>query len=62
MEAVSHSAFWADTAFFIVEDDAQDGADHEAHEYHRRGNEVSVKKVVDTLYNKASLPAVAAWA
>ncbi len=28
VEAVSHSAFWADTAFFIVEDDAQDGADH----------------------------------
>lgn len=28
VEAVSHSAFWNDTAFFILEDDAQDGADH----------------------------------
>jgi DNA-binding beta-propeller fold protein YncE len=28
VEAVSHSAYWNDTAFFIVEDDAQNGADH----------------------------------
>ncbi len=28
VEAVSHSPFWEDTAFFILEDDAQDGADH----------------------------------
>lgn len=28
VDAVSHSAFWSDTAFFILEDDAQDGADH----------------------------------
>ncbi|MGA9958440.1 MAG: phosphoesterase, partial [Acidobacteriaceae bacterium] len=28
VDAVSHSAFWNDTAFFILEDDAQDGADH----------------------------------
>ena len=28
VEAISHSAFWSDTAFFILEDDAQDGADH----------------------------------
>jgi len=28
VEAVSHSAYWDDTAIFIVEDDAQDGADH----------------------------------
>jgi DNA-binding beta-propeller fold protein YncE len=28
VEAVSHSAFWDDTAFFILEDDAQAGADH----------------------------------
>lgn len=28
VEAVSHSKFWDDTAFFILEDDAQDGADH----------------------------------
>ncbi len=28
VEAISHSPFWDDTAFFILEDDAQDGADH----------------------------------
>jgi DNA-binding beta-propeller fold protein YncE len=28
VEAISHSAFWDDTAFFILEDDAQNGADH----------------------------------
>jgi DNA-binding beta-propeller fold protein YncE len=28
VEAVSHSAFWDDTAIFILEDDAQAGADH----------------------------------
>jgi DNA-binding beta-propeller fold protein YncE len=28
VDAVSHSAYWDDTAIFIVEDDAQDGADH----------------------------------
>ncbi len=28
VDAISHSAFWDDTAFFILEDDAQAGADH----------------------------------
>jgi len=28
VEAVSHSSYWDDTAIFVVEDDAQDGADH----------------------------------
>jgi DNA-binding beta-propeller fold protein YncE len=28
VEAVSHSPYWDDTAFFILEDDAQDGPDH----------------------------------
>jgi DNA-binding beta-propeller fold protein YncE len=28
VEAISQSKFWEDTAFFILEDDAQDGADH----------------------------------
>ena len=28
VEAVSHSPFWDDTAFFVLEDDAQNGADH----------------------------------
>ena len=32
VDAISHSPFWDDTAFFILEDDAQAGADHvEAH-------------------------------
>jgi YVTN family beta-propeller protein len=28
VDAVSHSAFWKDTAIFVVEDDSQSGADH----------------------------------
>lgn len=28
VDAVSHSPYWDDTAFFILEDDAQNGADH----------------------------------
>ncbi len=28
VEDISHSAFWDDTAFFVLEDDAQNGADH----------------------------------
>jgi DNA-binding beta-propeller fold protein YncE len=28
VDAISHSPFWDDTAFFILEDDAQDAADH----------------------------------
>ncbi len=28
VDAISHSPFWNDTAFFILEDDAQAGADH----------------------------------
>lgn len=28
VEAISHSAYWNDTAFFVLEDDAQNGADH----------------------------------
>jgi len=28
VDAISNSAFWEDTAFFILEDDAQNGADH----------------------------------
>jgi DNA-binding beta-propeller fold protein YncE len=28
IDAVSHSPFWDDTAFFLLEDDAQNGADH----------------------------------
>jgi len=28
VDAVSHSPYWPETAIFIIEDDAQDGADH----------------------------------
>ena len=28
VDAVSHSGYWEDTAIFVLEDDAQDGADH----------------------------------
>jgi DNA-binding beta-propeller fold protein YncE len=28
VEAISHSSYWDDTAFFVLEDDAQNGADH----------------------------------
>ena len=28
VEAISHSAYWDDTAIFVLEDDAQNGADH----------------------------------
>jgi hypothetical protein len=28
VDAVSHSPYWDDTTIFVVEDDAQDGADH----------------------------------
>jgi hypothetical protein len=28
VDAISHSEYWNDTAFFILEDDAQNGADH----------------------------------
>jgi len=58
VEGLSKSKFWASTAMFILEDDAQDGADHvDSHRspayvispYTRRG-------VVDsTLYNTTSV-------
>ena len=58
VEGLSKSSFWASTAMFILEDDAQDGADHvDSHRspayvispYTRRG-------VVDsTLYNTTSV-------
>ena len=28
VDAISHSSYWDDTAIFVLEDDAQDGADH----------------------------------
>jgi DNA-binding beta-propeller fold protein YncE len=58
VEAVSRSRFWASTAIFVVEDDAQDGPDHvDAHRtiayaispYVRRG------QVDSTLYSTVSM-------
>lgn len=58
VEDVSHSPYWKDTAIFILEDDAQDGADHvDAHRspafvisaYNRRGT------LVHEFHNTVSL-------
>ncbi len=58
VEAVSHSRFWASTAIFVIEDDAQNGPDHiDSHRspafvvspYTRQG------KVDSTMYNTASV-------
>ena len=55
-QAVSHSAYWDDTAIFVVEDDAQDGADHvDAHrsialeisKYSPRPEKLGAKPYVD---------------
>jgi DNA-binding beta-propeller fold protein YncE len=51
VEAVSHSPYWDDTAFFILEDDAQDGADHvDAHR--------SIALVISKYSPKAAQPTV----
>ena len=51
VEAISHSPFWNDTAFFILEDDAQNGADHvDAHR--------SVALVVSKYSPRAAEPTV----
>jgi hypothetical protein len=58
VEAVSHSAYWKNTAILVVEDDAQDGPDHvDAHRsvalvisaYNRRG------ALVHEMHNTVSL-------
>jgi YVTN family beta-propeller protein len=59
VDAVSHSRFWNDTAIFVIEDDAQDGADHvDAHRtvghvispYTQQGG-----KVDSTFYSSVSM-------
>lgn len=51
VDAISHSPFWDDTAFFILEDDAQNGADHvDAHR--------SIALVVSKYSPKGSQPFV----
>jgi hypothetical protein len=50
-EAISHSNYWDDTALFILEDDAQDGADHvDAHR--------SVALIVSKFSPKGATPVV----
>ncbi len=58
VSAISHSAFWRDTAIFVIQDDAQDGPDHvDSHRtegfvvspYVRRG------AVDHTMYSTASM-------
>ena len=58
VEAISHSKFWAQTALFVVEDDAQNGPDHvDAHRtvafavspYTKRG------AVDSTMYSTSSM-------
>ena len=58
VDAVSHSKFWSSTAFFIIEDDAQNGPDHvDSHRapvwvispFTRRGT------VDSTMYNQTSV-------
>jgi DNA-binding beta-propeller fold protein YncE len=51
VDAISHSPYWDDTAFFILEDDAQDGADHvDAHR--------SIALVVSRYSPRANKPVV----
>ena len=51
VEAIAHSPYWADTAFFILEDDAQNGADHvDAHR--------SIALVVSKYSPRAAQPTV----
>ena len=51
VDAVSHSPYWADTAFFVLEDDAQDGADHvDAHR--------SIALVISAYSPRTSAPTV----
>jgi DNA-binding beta-propeller fold protein YncE len=51
VEAVSNSPYWNDTAFFVLEDDAQDGADHvDAHR--------SIALVISKFSPRAATPTV----
>jgi YVTN family beta-propeller protein len=58
VDAVSHSQYWASTAIFVTEDDAQDGPDHV--DAHRTVAEVispysQTGKVDSTFYSTASM-------
>jgi hypothetical protein len=58
VEAISHSRFWSSTAIFVLEDDAQNGADHV--DSHRSpafviSPYVKHKAVDGTMYNTTSM-------
>src|SRR5262249_42701016 len=58
VDTISHSAYWKDSAIFVVEDDSQDGADHV--DGHRAPIEVISPwaqhgKVIDTYYSQISM-------
>ena len=58
VEAVSHSAYWKDTAIFVLEDDAQDGPDHvDAHRSPAYLISAYTKRnaVVDTYYTTVNM-------
>ena len=58
VQAVSHSKFWSSTAIFVVEDDAQDGADHvDAHRTEALviSPYTQLGKVDSTLYSTVSM-------
>ena len=58
VEAVSHSKFWADTAIFVLEDDAQNGPDHvDAHRMPALAISAWTKRraVDSTLYSTTSM-------
>lgn len=56
VDAVSHSRFWPETAIFVIEDDAQNGADHvDAHRTVGLVISPYIRKGVDsTMYTTAS--------
>jgi hypothetical protein len=58
VDAVSHSRYWASTAIFVIEDDAQDGPDHvDAHRTvgHVISPYTQIGKVDSTFYSSTSM-------
>jgi YVTN family beta-propeller protein len=58
VDTISHSAYWKDSAIFVVEDDSQDGADHV--DGHRAPVQIispwaQHNKVINTYYSQISM-------
>lgn len=77
VEAVSHSRYWQSTAIFIIEDDAQNGADHVSNQrttfylasayakggvQHQRYSTTSVLHTIEVLLGMAPMSAYDAYA